>query len=122
MAKRSPAIALVFVLAISAAACGGTTLNKVLHDRGPYRDRDVTVRGTVTESVSVLGRGAYKITEGDQSLWVITTSSAPRKGARVDVTGRVQDKFNLGSLGGVLNLPASVQQGVVLMESSRRAR
>src|SRR5689334_23688716 len=37
------------------------TINKVLTDPGRYRDRDVTVRGTVTESVSVLGKGAYRI-------------------------------------------------------------
>jgi hypothetical protein len=122
MAKRRSAIALVFVLAISAAACGGVTINKVLADPGKYRNNEITVPGTVTETVSVLGKGAYRISDGDQSLWVITSSGAPRKGARVAVTGHVQEGFDLGSLGGVIKLPESVKSGVVLMESSHKAR
>ena len=70
----------------------------------------------------MLGRGAYRITDGDQSLWVITSGGAPRKGARVSVTGRVQEGYDLGFLGNVLKLPNSIQSGVVLIESSHRAR
>jgi hypothetical protein len=122
MAKPRWEIALVFVLAIAAAACGEVTINKVLADPGKYRNNDITVPGTVTETVSVLGKGAYRLTDGDQSLWVITTSGAPRKGARVAVTGRVQEGYDLGSLGSVIKLPGSLQSGVVLIESSHRAR
>jgi hypothetical protein len=34
----------------------------------------------------------------------------------------VQEGFDLGSLGGVIKLPESVKSGVVLMESSHKAR
>ena len=78
--------------------------------------------GTVTESASVLGRGAYRISDGDQSLLVITSGGAPRKGARVSVSGRVQEGYDLGFLANVLKLPNSVQSGVVLIESSHKAR
>jgi hypothetical protein len=113
---------LVLGLSVLAAACGGVTINKVLADPGKYRNQEVTVPGMVTESVSVLGRGAYRLSDGDQSLWVITTGGAPRKDARVNVTGRVQEGYDLGFLGNVVKLPASVQSGVVLIESSHRAR
>ena len=122
MVKRRYGIALVFVLAICAAACNEVTINKVLADPAKYRNNDITVPGTVTETVSVLGKGAYRLSDGDQSLWVITTSGAPRKGARVNVTGRVQEGYDLGSLGSVIKLPGSLQSGVVLIESSHRAR
>jgi hypothetical protein len=115
-------VALVFVLAMLAAGCATTTINKVLADPGRYRNDRVTVSGTVTESVSVLGKGAYRITDGDQSLWVITGGGAPRKSARVKVTGRVQEGYDLGLLGNVVKLPGSIQSGVVLMESSHKAR
>ena len=59
---------------------------------------------------------------GDQSLWVITNGGAPRKGARVSVTGRVQEGYDLGFLGNVIKLPGSMQSGVVLIESSHKAR
>ncbi len=122
MMTRRHGIALVFALAVSAAACGGVSINKVLADPGRYRNNEITVPGTVTETVSVLGRGAYRLSDGDQSLWVITTSGAPRKGARVKVTGHVQEGYDLGFLGTVIKLPESVKSGVVLVESSHRAR
>jgi hypothetical protein len=70
----------------------------------------------------VLGKGAYRIADGDQGLWVITNGGAPRKGARVNVTGRVQEGYDVGGLGRVINLPSSLQSGVVLIESSHKAR
>jgi hypothetical protein len=70
----------------------------------------------------VLGRGAYRIADGDQGLWVVTTSGAPRKGARVEVTGRLEDGYDLSGLGGIINLPGGLQSGLVLVESSHRAR
>src|SRR5262245_60034026 len=121
MVRHRSDIALVFVLAISAVGCGGVTINKVLADPGKYRNGEITVPGTVTESVSVLGKGAYKLTDGDQSLWVISTGGAPRKGARVKATGRVQEGYDLGFLGNVIKLPGSMQSGVVLIESSHSA-
>jgi len=122
MLRHRLGIATVFVLSIAAVGCGAVTINKVLADPGRYRNDQVTVPGTVTESVSILGKGAYRLSDGDQSLWVITTERAPRKGARVSVTGRVQEGYDLGFLGNVVKLPGSVQSGVVLIESSHKAR
>jgi hypothetical protein len=122
MTRHRSQVALLIVLALGAAGCATTSINKVLADPAKYRNEQVTVPGTVTESASVLGRGAYRITDGDQSLWVITTGGAPRKGARVSVKGRVQEGYDLGFLGNVLKLPNSIQSGVVLIESSHKAR
>jgi hypothetical protein len=122
MAKRRSALALVFVLTVLTAACAAKSINQVLADPGRYRNDTITVHGTVAESASVLGRGAYRITDGDQGLWVVTNGGAPRKGARVNVTGRLQEGYDLGGLGGVIKLPGSLQSGLVLIESSHKAR
>ena len=122
MARRYRLVGFVLALAVAAAGCGAKSINQVLADPTKYRDDTITVRGTVGESASVLGRGAYRITDGDQGLWVITTGGAPRKGARVDVTGRLQDGYDLSALGGLLKLPNSIQSGLVLIESSHKAR
>lgn len=119
---RRCAIALMLGLAIGSAGCASKSINQVLADPAKYRNDTITVGGTVAESVSVLGRGAYRITEGDQGLWVITSSGAPSKGARVSVKGRLQQGYDLGALGGVLKIPEAVKNGVVLMESSHKAR
>ena len=122
MTTRRVGVGLVLALAVAAAACGARSINQVLADPAKYRNETVTVRGTVAESASVMGKGAYRITDGDQGLWVVTSSGAPRRGARVDVTGRLQDGYDLSAFGNVLKLPGSLQSGLVLIESSHKAR
>lgn len=122
MLNRRLGMGLVFVLTALAAGCASKSINQVLADPGRYRNDTITVHGTVAESASVLGRGAYRITDGDQGLWVVTNGGAPRKGARVNVTGRLQEGYDLGALGGILKLPGSLQSGIVLIESSHKAR
>ena len=113
MSARRIGTGLVFALALSASACASKSINQVLADPAKYRNDTVTVRGTVAESASVMGRGAYRITDGDQGLWVVTSGGAPRRGARVDVTGRLQDGYDLSGFGSVLKLPGSLQSGLV---------
>ena len=110
------------VVSCVTAACGARSINQLLADPTKYRNQSVTVRGTVAESASIAGRGAYRITDGDQGLWVVTTAGAPRRGARVDVTGRLQDGYELGAFGNLIKLPNSLQTGLVLIESSHKAR
>lgn len=114
--------ALIIVATLVLAGCGARSINQVLADPAKYRNTSVTVKGTVAESASVMGRGAYRITDGGQGLWVITTGGAPRTGARVNVTGRLQDGYDLSAFGKVLKLPESLQSGLVLIESSHEAR
>lgn len=122
MSGRRIATGLVLAMALIASACGARSINQVLSDPTRYRNETITVRGTVAESASVMGKGAYRITDGDQGLWVVTSSGAPRRGARVDVTGRLQDGYDLSAFGNVLKLPGSLQSGLVLIESSHKAR
>ena len=112
---------LVVGLTLVAAGCATKSINQLLADPAKYRNESVTVRGTVDQSASVMGKGAYRITDGDQGLWVVTSSGAPRKGARVDVTGRLQDGYDLSAFGSAIKLPGSLQSGLVLIESSHKA-
>lgn len=113
---------LVIGVTLVAAGCATRSINQLLADPARYRNQSVTVNGTVDQSASVMGRGAYRITDGDQGLWVVTSSGAPRKGARVKVTGRLQDGYDLSAFGNVIKLPGSLQSGLVLVESSHKAR
>jgi hypothetical protein len=121
MRTRHCGIFLIFLLSSVAAACGAKSINQVLADPAKYRNQNVTVHGTVDESASVMGRGAYRIADGDQKLWVVTSGGAPRKGARVNVTGHLQEGYDLSGFGSVLKLPGSMQSGLVLVESSHKA-
>ena len=112
---------LILGVSLLAAGCGARSINQVLADPAKYRNESVTVSGTVDQSASVMGRGAYRITDGDQGLWVVTSSGAPRKGARVKVTGRLQDGYDLTAFGNAIKLPGALQSGLVLVESSHKA-
>ena len=100
-------------------ACGARRVNQILTDPTRYADQTIKVEGTVTESYSVLGKGAYQISDGTGSLWVVSDSGVPRKGARVAVKGRVKEAFDLG---GLVSLPKGLDSGIVLVESSHKAR
>ncbi len=119
---RHAGLTAIVLVTLALGACGAKSLDQVLADPTRYRNGSVTVRGTVAESASVMGRGAYRITDGGQGLWVVTTGGAPRKGARVDVTGRLQDGYDLSAFGRILKLPESLQNGLVLIESSHKVR
>jgi hypothetical protein len=114
--------ALLMAISCAAIACGARSINQLLADPAKYRNQSVTVRGTVDQSVSVAGRGAYRLTDGDQGLWVVTTTGAPRRGARVNVTGKLQDGFDLSAFGNVIQLPGALRNGLVLVEESHKAK
>ncbi len=122
--KRFPTSSLgilaVLLIALVSTACASATINKVLTDPGRYRDRDVTVSGEVADSYSVASLGAYRIKDGSGELWVVSEKGVPRKGAQVKVTGKVREGYNLGQFGN--RLPAGLSNGLVLVESSHKAK
>ncbi len=113
-------------LATLSVACGPTKINHVLADPGQYRDKEVELTGDVIESFSVTGRGFYRIEDDTGRLWVFSSRGVPRKGARVSVKGKIEDGFDLASLGGVINLPEAIQErvesGLLMIESSHKAK
>jgi hypothetical protein len=112
---------LVAALIMASAAACATSINNVLADPSRYRNREVKISGSVEDSYSVADRGVYRIADDSGELWVVSTRGVPRTGARVTVRGTIRDGFNLGTLGGRINLPGSVASGLVLMESSHSA-
>ena len=102
--------------------CEQKTIEHILADPHRYATQEVGVVGRVVRSYSVLGRGAYEIDDGTGTLWVVSNNGVPREGAQVGVKGTIRDGFNLGELGTILRLPASVRSGVVMMESERKVK
>lgn len=119
---RRVALLLLVIGAVSSAACATRTINQVLADPGRYRDREVKLSGSVVDSYSLVGNGAYQIDDSTGKLWIVSNGGVPRKGARVSVTGRVREGFSLGSLGDRMKLPPAVSAGIILMESSHKAK
>jgi len=119
---RAVVVAALSVSALASAACASRTVNQVLADPSRYRDREVRLSGAVVDSYSFVNRGAYRIDDGTGQLWVVSDKGVPRTSARVTVTGTIREGFNLGSLGGRIDLPQGIGSGLVLMESSHEAK
>src|SRR5688500_9684959 len=119
---RSVALMVLALGAMTSAACAARSVNQILADPSRYRNREVRVSGSVGQSYSFASRGAYRIDDESGQLWVVSDRGVPRQGARVTVKGTIREGFNLGSLGDRINLPAGLGSGVVLMESSHKAR
>jgi hypothetical protein len=88
------------------------SVSKILGDPGRYRNKEVGITGTVTDSYGVLNQGAYELDDGTGRIWVVTRRGVPSRGAKIGAKGRVYTGFNLGGR----------SFGTVLEESDRRSR
>jgi hypothetical protein len=114
--NRWPALAAALLGAALAGGCTGTSIRHILDEPDHYMRREVTLKGEVTRSASVLGRGAYQLDDGTASIWVVSHHGVPRRGARVKASGRVRDVVDIG---GVVALPREVGSGLVMVEHDR---
>jgi len=119
MMKRT-AIWMLLLCTILSTACAPRTINQVLADPSQYRNKGVKLSGSVVDSYSFVGRGAYRLDDRTGQLWIVSDEGVPRQGARVDVKGTVREGFDIGSLGG--RLPAGLGSGLVMIESSHKAQ
>lgn len=120
--RRTGLVMTLVVSTLMASACATMTVNQIIADPSRYRNREVRVSGAVVDSYSLANRGVYRIDDGTGQLWVVSDGGVPRRSARVTVKGRVRDGFNLGPLGDRIHLPPGVGVGLILMESSHKAR
>ena len=119
---RSTALAMLALGALVSGGCAVRSVNQILADPSRYQGREVRVSGSVVDSYSFASRGAYRIDDQSGQLWVVSDRGVPRTGARVTVTGTIRNGFDLGSLGDRVNLPAGLGSGLVMVESSHKAR
>lgn len=113
MKVRIFASLLVLFTTVLLTACPKeTTINQLTGDPGRYRDKEVVVRGTVTNSFGALGQGAYEISDETGKLWVITQRGVPSRGARVGAVGKFISGVNWGGR----------NFGSALRETDRRVR
>jgi hypothetical protein len=113
LVRRLGGTSLLLAAVVLLTACPSkTTISKINADPARYRNKEVAIAGSVTDSYGVLGNGAYEIDDGTGRLWVVTKRGVPSRGARVGAKGRVYTGFNFGGR----------NFGTVLEETDRRAR
>jgi hypothetical protein len=117
---RARLVILSAVMGLSAVGCARTTISRILAEPQRYtRQDDVRLDGDVLESVSFLGHGAYKLDDGTGTIWVISSHGVPRRGARVNVHGRIRDVVDVST---IIRLPEQVGSGLVMTDEYHRGR
>jgi hypothetical protein len=122
MARRFGLGAAAILAVLSTVACGGTTIRGIRAEPQRYEHRDVTLKGRVVTSASVLGHGGYQLDDGTGRIWVVSEHGVPRRGEDVKTTGRVRDVVDLGNVLRADDVLAAVGDGFVLVERDHRAR
>jgi hypothetical protein len=74
-----------------------TTIANINRDPGRFTGKEVTIAGQVTSSFGALGSGVFQLDDGTGRMWVFSQNyGVPGNGARVAVTGRIEQGFNFG--------------------------
>ena len=96
-ARRARTTLMLGFVLVGLNACARATHIKDLLDKPQeYDGKTVRVNGTVTQSVGVLGTGAYEIDDGTGKIYVIARGQGvPREGAKTKVEGRFESVFNI---------------------------
>jgi hypothetical protein len=92
-------VIVAFGAVTAACALRSPQIGEIKYDSARYLDRTVSVHGVVTSAWNVpfMPFGLYKVDDGTGELTVISREvRTPRKGARVRVTGKVEDVASFG--------------------------
>lgn len=93
-------VALLSALLITGCAARGVKIADLQDRPDKYEDKTVAVNGVVTTSwgIPLVPFQLYKVDDGTGEITVLARSSrsAPRKGARVEVKGRLNEIGNFG--------------------------
>jgi hypothetical protein len=89
---------LLLLVMLGLVGCpNSTSIADINKDPGHYAGKDVTISGQTSNSFGALGNGIFQINDGSGSMWVYSQSfGVPGDGAKVAVTGRIQQGFSFG--------------------------
>jgi hypothetical protein len=100
-AKLIPAVLLGCACLLLVGCPEQTTVGRINEDPGRYVNKEVALRGTVSNSFGVaiasFGQGAYELDDGTGKIWILVErGGVPSKGARVRTVGRVVGSATFG--------------------------
>jgi hypothetical protein len=73
-----------------------TSIADINRDPGRYAGKDITITGQASDSFGGFGNGVFQMDDGTGRIWVFSQNfGLPGNGARVSVTGQVQQGFSL---------------------------
>jgi hypothetical protein len=100
----------ILLVLFSTVSCTAVTkISDVLANKSNYEGKEITIKGTVGESIWVSEKGVYKLDDSSGTIWVIATEPPPKQGQSITTKGKIQSAFTL----------LGQSYGTVLVESKR---
>jgi predicted small secreted protein len=98
MRTRALSVLLLSLLALLLAGCPPReSIAKINQDPARFAGKDISIAGHVTDSFGALGTGVFQIDDGTGTMWVFSKRyGVPGNGAKLAVTGRIQQGFAFG--------------------------
>ena len=73
------------------------SIAKINQDPGRFAGKEISIAGQVTDSFGALGSGVFQLDDGTGTMWVFSAKyGVPGGGAKLAVTGRVEQGFAFG--------------------------
>jgi len=95
--KTVSALLLTLGVLLLAGCPPRVNIAKINLDPGRYAGREITIAGRVTDSFGVGARGVFQVDDGTGAMWVLAGPfGVPGSGAKLAVTGRVEQGFTFG--------------------------
>jgi hypothetical protein len=95
------ALLVIFLIVIATLILAGCppreSIAKINRDPGRYAGKEISIAGRVVDSYGAMGSGVFEIDDGTGTMWVFSEHyGIPGAGAKLAVTGRIQQGFALG--------------------------
>jgi hypothetical protein len=87
----------VALAALLMVACVSTGIGDILKSPGAYEGKDVAIAGKVISTHDLVFVKYYTVADGSGEIAVVTESALPKEGQSVNVKGRVNQAFAVGS-------------------------
>lgn len=72
------------------------SVSEVFLNQNAYHEKQVKVKGRVKEVMSVVGKGGYSLTDGENTILVVFGSGgSPDKGTVITATGKFVEGYNV---------------------------
>lgn len=95
--KVSLAIVLSLTIVFLLGCPNHVSINDLTRDPAHYADKEVTITGTASDAFGGFGNGVFQVDDGTGRMWVICQNyGLPGNGAKVSVTGQVQQGISFG--------------------------
>jgi hypothetical protein len=99
MKSRAAWLGIFGMLMLAMVACGAlssTPIGKIIEKPRDYAGKSVTISGEVGEIFSLFVVKYFTVRDATGELAVVTSRALPRKGSKIEVTGRVEEAFSIG--------------------------